>query len=105
VAFRSVATPARVRSPLTRVDRERLHSLVDRARRTAIDWHSPSPSIWSTQAASTRRSECRVGALADELREGRDFGQCVAAHALIVQDDGSFRRLLVFVDEGQTGQL
>lgn len=45
------------------------------------------------------------GALADELREGRDFGRGVVADALVVHDNGSFRRLLIFVDEGRTAGL
>lgn len=45
------------------------------------------------------------GALADELREGRDFGRGVVAEALVVHDNGSFRRLLIFVDEGRTADL
>lgn len=45
------------------------------------------------------------GALADELRDGREFGQGVVADALVVHDNGSFRRLLIFVDEEKTAQL
>ena len=45
------------------------------------------------------------GALADELRDGREFGTNVVAEALVVRDNGSFRRLLIFVDEGRTGRL
>jgi hypothetical protein len=45
------------------------------------------------------------GALADELREGRAFGRGVVADALVVHDNGSFRRLLIFVDEGRTERL
>jgi Nucleotidyltransferase domain len=45
------------------------------------------------------------GALADELREGREFGASVTADALVVHDNGAFRRLLIFVDEGRTSQL
>ena len=45
------------------------------------------------------------GALADELRQGREFGQGVVADALVVHDNGSFRRLLIFVDEAKTAQL
>lgn len=45
------------------------------------------------------------GALADELREGRDFGRGVVADALVVHDNGSFRRVLIFVDEGRTASL
>lgn len=45
------------------------------------------------------------GALADELREGRDFGRGVVAEALVVHDNGSFRRLLIFVDEERTADL
>jgi Nucleotidyltransferase domain len=45
------------------------------------------------------------GALAEELREGRDFGRDVVADALVVHDNGSFRRLLIFVDEGRTAAL
>lgn len=45
------------------------------------------------------------GALANELREGRDFGRGVVADALVVHDKGSFRRLLIFVDEGRTANL
>lgn len=42
VGSRSVAIKARAHPPLTRVDRERLRSLVDRARRAAIDWEAES---------------------------------------------------------------
>jgi hypothetical protein len=45
------------------------------------------------------------GALADELREGRAFGEGVVANALVVDDNGSFRRLLIFVDEERTANL
>jgi predicted nucleotidyltransferase len=45
------------------------------------------------------------GALADELHEGREFGQSVVADALVDHDNGSFRRLLTFVDEQKTVQL
>jgi predicted nucleotidyltransferase len=45
------------------------------------------------------------GALADELRDGRDFGRGVVVDALVVHDNGSFRRLLIFVDEGRTANL
>jgi Nucleotidyltransferase domain len=45
------------------------------------------------------------GALADELRDGREFGKSVVAEALVVHDNGSFRRLLIFVDEGRTDRL
>lgn len=45
------------------------------------------------------------GTLANELREGREFGQNVVADALVVHDDGSFRRLLTFVDEGRAARL
>jgi len=45
------------------------------------------------------------GALASALREGQEFAQSVVAHALIVQDNGSFRRVLIFVDEGRTAKL
>jgi hypothetical protein len=45
------------------------------------------------------------GALADELREGREFGRGIVAHALVVHDNGSFRRLLIHVDEERTGRL
>jgi len=44
-------------------------------------------------------------ALADELRDGREFGMSVVAEALVVHDNGAFRRLLIFVDEGRTAQL
>jgi hypothetical protein len=45
------------------------------------------------------------GALAEELREGREFGEGVVGHALVVDDNGAFRRLLIFVDEGRTANL
>lgn len=45
------------------------------------------------------------GALADELRGGREFGASVVADALVVHDNGAFRRLLIFVDEGRTARL
>ncbi len=45
------------------------------------------------------------GALAEELREGRAFGEGVVEHALVVDDNGAFRRLLIFVDEGRTANL
>ena len=45
------------------------------------------------------------GALADELREGREFGERVVSNALVVHDNGSFRRLLIHVDEAQTARL
>jgi hypothetical protein len=45
------------------------------------------------------------GALADELREGRVFGQRVVANAMIFHDNGAFRRLLIHVDEGRTARL
>ena len=45
------------------------------------------------------------GTLAEELREGRDFGRDIVANALVVHDTGSFRRLLIFVDEGRTSAL
>lgn len=45
------------------------------------------------------------GALADELREGREFGQRVVADALVAHDNGAFRRLLIHVDERRTARL
>ena len=45
------------------------------------------------------------GALADELRAGRDFGQRVVGDVLVVHDNGAFRRLLIHVDEGRTERL
>ncbi len=45
------------------------------------------------------------GALANELREGRDFGRDVVADALVVHDNGSLRRLLIFVGEARTADL
>lgn len=45
------------------------------------------------------------GALADELREGCEFGQRIVADALVVHDNGAFRRVLIHVDEGRTAQL
>ena len=45
------------------------------------------------------------GALATALRESQDFGQRVVADALVIHDNGSFRRLLIFVDEGRTDRL
>ena len=45
------------------------------------------------------------GALATALRERQEFGQNVVAQALVVHDNGSFRRLLIFVDEGRTDGL
>jgi hypothetical protein len=45
------------------------------------------------------------GALADELRQGSEFGQGVVADALVIHDNGAFRRLLIFVDEERTAQL
>jgi predicted nucleotidyltransferase len=47
----------------------------------------------------------RSGALADELREGREFGQGVVADALVSHDNGAFRRLLIHVDEGRNARL
>lgn len=45
------------------------------------------------------------GALADELREAREFGRGIVAYALVVHDNGSFRRLLIFVGEERTVNL
>lgn len=43
--------------------------------------------------------------MAIELREGREFGRGVVAQAMVVHDNGSFRRLLIHVDEGRTASL
>jgi predicted nucleotidyltransferase len=45
------------------------------------------------------------GALSDELRDGREFGQRVVADALVAHDNGAFRRMLIHVDEGRTARL
>lgn len=64
----------------------------------------PEPMTGSMPTAITRSSAYR-GALATALREGQEFGQRVVADALVVHDNGSFRRLLIFVDEGRTDGL
>jgi len=45
------------------------------------------------------------GALAEELRRGSQFGQSVVADALVVHDNGSLRRLLIYVAEGHADRL